>query len=73
MTDGPHPSAARTHYPSLPGVMSGRHEPDEDKYPPLSEKEKREAYSVYIAAIGVLIIIISFFWNIVSLLFGGGE
>ncbi|MGP0628984.1 hypothetical protein ACTRW9_04725 [Nitrospina sp. 32_T5] len=53
--------------------MSGRHEPDGDKYPPLTEKEKREAYSVYIAAIGVLIIIISFFWNIVSLLFGGAE
>lgn len=53
--------------------MNDPRKPGENERAPLSEKEKREVYSVYVAVIGVVIIIISFFWNIVSLLFGGGE
>jgi hypothetical protein len=45
----------------------------QDDNAPLTEKEKREAYSVYVAVIGVVIIIASFIWHIVSTLLGGGK
>lgn len=73
MTRGPFPSGAPLPRRSLPGIMNDPRKPEENERAPLSEKEKREVYSVYVAVIGVVIIIISFFWNIVSLLFGGGE
>ena len=49
------------------------HRPSEDDNAPLTDKQKREVYSVYVAVIGVIIIVASFIWHIVSTLVGGGE
>lgn len=54
-----------------PDSMNEHRKPEKDDAP-LTDKEKREAYSVYVAAIGVVIIIASFIWHIVSTLLGGG-
>jgi len=51
--------------------MNEHRKPEKDDAP-LTDKEKREAYSVYVAAIGVVIIVASFIWHIVSTLLGGG-
>lgn len=52
--------------------MNERPERENDNAP-LTDKEKREAYSIYVAVIGVVIIVASFIWHIVSTLVGGGR
>lgn len=52
--------------------MNTPREPEDDSTP-LTDKEKREAYSVYVAIIGGIVIVVSFIWHIVSSLIGGGE
>ena len=41
---------------------------DKDEMEELTPQKKREAYSIYVAAIAMIIIVVSFFWHIVSIL-----
>ncbi len=43
-----------------------------DETAPLTPKQKREVASIYFAVVAAVIIVISFFWHIVSTFFKGG-